>query len=456
MTTGPCRRPLAPLLLAVVAACSSGGSTPVVPAPSPATAAVPAVRVEEAPVPSFAGTATGNGWVDGSATSAAGARYFREVAGTRGQPFELHGDVSGDEKDKACGTDWRPSSARSLVTVTPDAGNGTAGFALAATATARRGFWRTKATLSCTTINYTDAQAATMARGQAWITLGGGPEDIDQLVVETSGSTTGEWALSVTDTAGRKFETTQIGSTLIAEVPGAGRYSVAASITARAAAGATKDSMEQRLRASVKVNSLRNALAASIGAAPLRSLQAPVTVTVPSAELAAPMQEALTGYLPCNVKPGCGGKVSDLSVSAVAVRPAGGGAVVELTVSGRKQDPLVVQLTGSTAVEDEALRIPDLRLAAGQPHVAKKRELAAAVALLAARASAVGAPIGPARNAAESAVRSRLPLRMADLCADAPAGPAAFVGTVPAADSTGFVAFFAFTLAPLQPCARSR
>jgi hypothetical protein len=137
--------------------------------------------------------ATGNGWTDGSASAEAGARYFREVSGSRGQAFELRDAATGDEKDKACGTDWRASAARSLAVVTPEAGRGTVGFAVNATATARRGSWRTKATLSCTTINYTDAQAATMARGQAWITLGGGTADRDQLVIETGGATTGEW-----------------------------------------------------------------------------------------------------------------------------------------------------------------------------------------------------------------------------------------------------------------------
>ncbi|MEZ4411712.1 MAG: hypothetical protein R2910_01835 [Gemmatimonadales bacterium] len=244
MTTSFRRSHAAFLLLIGALACSSGGSGTAVEAPAPAVAPaeVPPVMVEPAPAPSFEGVATGNGWVDGSATAETSTRYFREVSGTRGQVFELKGDALGDEKNKACGTDWRASMARSVVLVTPDAGKGTVGFTLNATATAQRGFWRTKATLSCTTLNRTDAQAATMARGQAWISLGGGAADRDQLVIETAGSTSGEWALSVTDTAGQKYATDQVGSTLVAAVPGAGAYSVAASVTARAATAGGKDS----------------------------------------------------------------------------------------------------------------------------------------------------------------------------------------------------------------------
>jgi len=419
-------------------------------------ATVPPVRVETAPAPSFSGAATGNGWVDGTATAAAGSRYFREVSGTRGQVFELRGDVTGDEKDKACGTDWRASSARSLVTVTPEAGNGAVGFTLAAAATAKRGFWRSKATLSCTTINYTEAQAATMARGQAWITLGGGANDADQLVIETGGATSGEWALSVTDTAGQKYETTQVGSTLLARVPGGGQYSVAASITARAAAGASKDSMDQRLRASVKVSSYRQAVAAAIGGAPLRDMEASYSVSVPATSLAAAMQEALAGYHPCEAKPGCGGKVSDLAVSAVAVRAAGGGAEVALTIAGQKQSPIQARLIGETSVAGDSLRISSLRLAEGQQQVSKKRDLMAAVERFAGRATMAGAALGPERAAAESALRARLPVRVADLCAEAPAGAATFLGTVPADEDTLFTAYFGYALAPLQPCAKAR
>lgn len=447
------------LLLAGALACSSGGgSGPAAgPAPAPMAAEVPPVTVEIAAPPSFEATATGNGWVDGTATADASTRYFREVSGVRGQPFELKGDATGDEKDKACGTDWRASAARSLVVVTPEAGTGTTGFTLSALAAARRGTWRTKATLSCTTVNYTDAQAATMARGQAWITLGGDAGGRDQLVIETSGSTTGEWALSVTDTTGTKYATTPVGSTLVAEVPGSGRYSVAASVTARAAAGAaTRDSVEVRLRAAVRVSSLRNALAGALGAAPLKGLEAPFTVSVPASALAAPMREALAGYQPCSAKPGCGGKVSDLAVSAVEVRPAGGGAEVDLTMSGKKRSPIVVRLVGPVRVEGDSLRVADLRLAAGQPDIAKKKDLAAAAALFGQRAATAAVPVGPERATAESAARARFPVRAGDLCLAASAEPAAFLGAVPTEDGTGFVAWFGLAPSPLQPCGRSR
>jgi hypothetical protein len=457
--TSSLRRPHAAALLLIGAlACSRGGSGPAVEAPTPAAppAQAPPVLVEPAAASSFEGVATGNGWVDGSATAETGTRYFREVSGARGQVFELKGDAIGDEKDKACGTDWRASMARSVVLVTPDAGKGTAGFTLNATATARRGFWRTKATLSCTTLNRTDAQAATMARGQAWVTLGGGTADRDQLVIETSGSTTGEWALSVTDTAGQKYPTEQVGSTLVATVPGAGRYSVAASVTARAATAGGKDSVEQRLRATVKVSSLRYTLASALGTPPMPNLDLPYSADVPASALAGPIGAALVGYQPCATKPGCAGKVSDLSISSATVWAAGGGAVLELTLVGRKRPPLAIRLVGSTDVQSDSLRLGNLRLAEGQAQVSKKKDLGAAVAFFAAKASTVAAPLAPESSAAESALRARLPVRIGDLCLEAPGGPAKFLGTMPAADSTAFRAVFGVTPGAPQACGRSK
>lgn len=450
-------RHAAPLLVAAALACSSGGgATAPAAAPAPPPPDIPPVVVAPAAAPSFEGVATGNGWTDGSASAEAGARYFREVSGQRGQVFEVRDAATGDEKGKACGTDWRASSARSLAVVTPESGRGTVGFTLNATATARRGFWRTKATLSCTTINYTEAQAATMARGQAWITLGGGPADRDQLVIETGGATTGEWALSVTDTAGRKFATTQVGSTLVAPVPGAGRYSVAASVTARAATAAGKDSVEQRLRATVKVSSLRNAMAAALGSAPRDNLDASFSIDVAASAIADPVQAALAGYQPCAAKPGCAGKVSDLTAGSVSVWAAGGGAVVQVTFTGKKRSPMPVRLVGSVEVRGDSLRLAGLKLADGQPQVTKKKELAAAVSLIAARAATVAAPLSPRLGAAESALRGRFPVRAGDLCAEAPSGPAAFLGTTPAADSSSFRTYFSLTPGALQPCGRPK
>jgi hypothetical protein len=451
------RRRCVPLLLASAVACSGGGPAPsAAPAPSPAPVDVPPIVVETAAMPSFDGSATGNGWVDGSATAATSTRYFREVGGTRGQPFTLGGDATGDEKDKACGTDWRASMAHSAELVTPDAGRGTVGFTLNATAIARRGYWRSKATLSCTTLNYTEAQAATMARGQAWIQLGGSASDRDILVVQTTGSNSAEWALSVTDTSGTKLPLTQVGTTLLAEVPGGGRHSVAASVTARAATAEGKDSVDQRLRASVAVSSYRNALAGATGGAPLRNLDVPFSVPVAAAALSAAMQAALANYQPCAAKPGCGGKVSDLGVSAVTVQPAGGGAEVVLTLVGKKGEPTPVRLVGRTDERDDSLRLADLRLAGGQPHVAKKKDLSAAVAQFAARAGTAAVPLSPARASAESALRSKFPVQAGDLCADVPPAPAAFVGTVPSGDATGFAVVFALTPGPLRLCGKSR
>jgi hypothetical protein len=370
--------------------------------------------------------------------------------------FELKGDALGDEKDKACGTDWRASMARSIVNVTPETAAGSVGFTLNATASARRGFWKTKATLSCTTINKTEAQAATMARGQAWITLGGGTAGRDVLVIETAGATSGEWALSVTDTEGQKFPTDQVGSTLLARVPGAGRYSVAASVTARATTVGGKDSVESRLRASVKVTSLRNALAASLGRPLSPNLDVYFTIEAPAAALADPMEAALAGYQPCAAKPGCAGKVSDLAVSSVSVWAAGGGAVVELTLVGSKRSALTVQLIGAPDVRSDSLRLRELQLAEGQPQVSKKRDLTAAVELFASRLASIAAPLAPSAAATESELRAQFPVRIGDLCVAPPTGHATLVGTTPAADSTMFRAYFALTPTPPQPCGRPR
>ena len=453
-----CRHGAALFVVAALACSSGGGGT--TPEVAPVLAAppsdVPPVRVALGTAPSFEGVASGNGWADGSASADAGARYFREVSGSRGQVFEMKNDATGDEKDKACGKDWRASTARSAAVVTPEAGRGTVGFTLSATAVARRGSWRTKATLSCTTINYTEAQAATMARGQAWIALGGGPGEQDQLVIETSGATTGEWALSVTDSAGQKYATTQIGSALVATVPGSGRYSVAASVTARVATAGGKDSVEQRLKATVRVTSLRYALAAAVGSPPLGNLDASFTVDVPASALADPMNTALAGYHPCAAKPGCAGKVSDLSVSSASVWAAGGGAVVQLTLIGKKRAATSVRLVGSVEVRADSLRLIELQLADGQPQVSKKRDLSAAVSLFAVRASSAAAPLAPRRGRAESELRARFPVRVGDLCVEAPTGAAAFIGTTPVADSAAFRVHFGLTPSPLQPCGRPK
>ncbi len=456
--TASFRRPhVASLALLGALACSSGSPTPSeAPTPAAPPATVPSVAVNTAAAPSFEGTATGNGWVDGSATAATSTRYFREVAGTRGQVFELKGEATGDEKDKACGTDWRASTARSAVVVTPEAGKGSVGFTLNATATARRGFWRTKATLSCTTLNATEAQAATMARGQAWMTLGGGAADLDRLVIETTGATGGEWALSVTDSAGEKYPTVPMGSALVAALPGAGRYSVAASITARAGTAGGRDSVEQRLRATVKVASVRNALAAALGTSPLQNLDAPLTVDVPASGLADPIEAALAGYQPCAAKPGCAGKVSDLSARSASVWAADGGALVELTLVGKKRSPMRVLLVGVAEVRSDSLRLVGLRLAGGQTQVSKKKDLSAATALFAARASGVAVPVASESSAAESRLRTRFPVRVGDLCLEAPAAPARFLGTTPAADSAAFRVYYGLTPAPLQACGRPK
>lgn len=449
---------LVPMLLAGALACSSAGGKAPEPAPAPSAppADLPPVRIPVSSAPSFDAAVTGNGWVDGFA--AAGSRYFREVSGNRGQPFELKEVATGDEQSKACGKDWRVSSARSVSAVTPDANKQarTAGFTLSATATARRGYWHTKATLSCTTINRTDAQAATMARGQAWIELAGGAADRDQLLIETSGLDAGEWALSVTDSGGQKLVATQNATTFTAELPRGGRYSVAASVTARAATAGAKDSVEQRLRAVVRVSSLRNALAVGTGRTPLPGLELPIEVTVPGKDIAERIQASLAGFLPCAVKPGCGGKVSDVAVQSVTVTPAGGGAMVTLMLGGTKRTATALTLVGQVQVRDDSLRLAELRLATGQPDVAKKKELAAVAVAVGERAAGAVVALAPRTGPAEADLRGRFPVRIGDLCVSGTNGTPVFQGSRPAASPSDFALVFGATPGLIEPCARGR
>ena len=332
----------------------------------------------------------------------------------------------------------------------------TAGFSLSATSTVRRGYWRTKATLSCTTINRSDAEAATMARGQAWIDLGGGASDRDQLLIETSGLDAGEWALSVTDSAGQKVATTQTASTFTAALTRGGRYSVAASVTARAATAGARDSVEQRSRATVRVSSLRNALASGTGRAPLPSLELPIEVNVPGKEVAEGIQSVLAGFQPCAAKPGCGGKVSDMTVQSVSVRPNGGGATVELTLAGTKRVPTAVSLAGVVQVRDDSLRITDLHLAAGQPDIAKKKELAAAVGAFGGRAATAATGIASRTAPAEAELRGRFPVRIGDVCVSGTNGAPTFLGARPAAEPADFALVFGATPGPIEACTRGR
>ena len=460
MTRTPSGLRLAPLLLASALACSSAGGTAPAPAPAPGAMAppsgVPPVSVPASAGPSFDAAVTGNGWVDGFA--AAGSRYFREVAGIRGQPFDLKELATGDEQSKACGKDWRASSARSVSTVTPDVNRQarTAGFSLGATATARRGYWHTKATLSCTTINRTDAQAATMARGQAWIDLGGAAGDRDQLLIETTGLDAGEWALSVTDSAGQKLTPTQAANTFTAVLTNGGRYSVAASVTARAATAGTRDSVEQRVRATVRVSSLRNALTVGTGRTPLPDLALPVEVNLPGKELAERLQAILAGYQPCAAKPGCGGKVSDLAVQSVTVRPSGGGALVALTLAGTKRTPMVVSLVGQVQVGNDSLRLTDLRLVAGQIEITKKKDLVAAAGQFAERAGTARVGLASRTGPAEAELRGRFPVRIGDLCVSGTNGTPSFLGSQPASSAADFTLVFGATPGLIEPCARGR
>ena len=290
------------------------------------------------------------------------------------------------------------------------------------------------------------------------ITLGGGPADRDQLVIETGGATTGEWALSVTDAAGQKYATTPIGSTLVASVPGGGRYSVAASVTARAATAGGKDSVEQRLRATVKVTSLRNAMAAKWEGAPLPDLDLPLTDGHPARNSRRKCSRHLRGTGPVSPSRDAEGKASDLSVQSVTVLPAGGGGMVEMVVVGTKREPTTVRMVGVSEVRGDSLRLADLRLAAGQPNVEKKKDLRAAMEHFGRRAASAAVPTGFDYVILSVIGRGKFPVRVGDLCVEPlPPGTASFLGTVPSPDdSTEFLTYFSLTPGPLQTCGRPK
>jgi hypothetical protein len=446
------------LPIAAVAAllgCSAGGgAAPAGPATAPVSAA-PAVRVPPAVEPTFSATVTGNGWVDG--TVGGGARYFRETGGTTNQPFDLRGSELGDEKDKACGKDWRPSEARSIVTVTPqiDPAQRTAGFTLIADATSARGRWREKGVLTCTTVSRSDAQSASMARGLIAVTLGGPVGGRDRLFIDTTGFSIGEWAFRVSDTGGTPLATERLGTGLVAEVPGPGSYEVVASVTARAAA-ATRDSIAQRLRASVRIASLRNSIAAATGRYPTPDMLVPFDAVLPTPEISGLIQRSLATYQPCGTKPGCAGKVFDASVRAVWVRSLGGGVAIDLVFAGTKRAPINIRLIGEPEVRGDSLYLTSAHLDPAQRDVAGKRDLADASARLAGRIAATGYPIaGPLREG-EQAVRSRFPVSWGAVCVGAADAPPAFMGLRPVADSTALAVVFAIAPEPARPCPRPR
>lgn len=444
--------------IAVAAAflgCSAGGGASSA-APAPAAAsATPAVRVPPAVEPTFSATVTGNGWVDG--TVGGGARYFRETGGTANQPFDLRGSELGDEKDKACGKDWRPSEARSIVTVTPqiDPVQRTAGFTLNADATSARGRWREKGVLTCTTVSRSDAQSASMARGLIAVTLGGPVGGRDRLFIDTTGFSIGEWAFRVSDTAGNPLATERLGTGMVAEVPGPGSYEVVASVTARAAAAA-RDSIAQRLRASVRVASLRNAIAAATGRYPTPDMLVPFDAVIPTPEISGSIQRALANYQPCGTKPGCAGKVFDAAVRAVWVRSLGGGAAIDLVFAGTKRAPINIRLIGEAEIRGDSLYLTSAHLDPSQRDVAGKRDLADASAKLAGRIAATGYPIGGQRQEGEQAVRSRFPIPWGAVCVGAAGTPPAFLGLRPVTDSTALAVVFALAPEPARPCSRPR
>jgi hypothetical protein len=260
----------------------------------------------------------------------------------------------------------------------------------------------------------------------------------------------------VTDSGGQKLVATQNATTFTAELPRGGRYSVAASVTARAATAGAKDSVEQRLRAVVRVSSLRNALAVGTGRTPLPGLELPIEVTVPGKEIAERIQASLAGFQPCAAKPGCGGKVSDVAVQSVTVSPAGGGAMVTLMLGGTKRTATAVTLVGLVQVRDDSLRLTELRLAAGQPDVAKKKELTAVVAAVGERAASAAVALAPRTTPAEADLRGRFPVRIGDLCVSGTNGTPVFQGSRPATTPSDFALTFGATPGLIEPCARGR
>lgn len=442
--------------VAALLACSAGGGTTSAgPVPSAPAAAIPAVRVPPEVEPTFSATVTGNGWVDG--TVGGGARYFRETGGSANQPFEMRASELGDEKDKACGKDWRPSEARSIVSVLPQADRAqrTAGFTLNADATSARGRWREKGVLTCTTVSRSDAQSASMARGLIAVSLGGPVGGRDRLFIDTTGFSVGEWAFRVSDTGGNPLATERLGTGLVAEVPGPGRYEVVASVTARAAAAA-RDSIAQRLRASVRVASLRNAIAVATGRFPTPDMLVPFDAVLSTPEISSSIQRALVNYQPCGTKPGCAGKVFDAAVRAVWVRSLGGGAAIDLVFAGTKRAPVNIRLIGESEIRGDSLYLTSAHLDPSQREVAFKRELAEAAARLAGRIAATGYPIWGQRQEGEKGVRSRFPIPWGAMCVGAAGTPPAVLGLRPVADSTALAVVFALALEPARPCPRPR
>ena len=155
-------------------------------------------------------------------------------------------------------------------------------------------------------------------------------------------------------------------------------------------------------------------------------------------------------------KPGCGGKVSDVTVQSVSVHPAGGGASVLLMLGGTKRTATPVTLVGLVQVRDDSLHLTDLRLAAGQPDVAKKKELVAVASAVGERAATAAVGLAPRITPAAADLRGRFPVKVGDLCVSGTNGAPAFLGSRPAAESADFALVFGATPGLIEPCARGR
>ena len=132
--------------------------------------------------------------------------------------------------------------------------------------------------------------------------------------------------------------------------------------------------------------------------------------------------------------------------------------MVEMVVVGTKREPTTVRMVGVSEVRGDSLHLADLRLAAGQPRVEKKKDLRAAMEHFGRRAASAAVPTGFDNATLSVIARGKFPVRVGDLCVEPlPPGTASFLGTVPSPDdSTAFVAYFKLTPGPLQPCGRPK
>jgi hypothetical protein len=231
------------------------------------------------------------------------------------------------------------------------------------------------------------------------VTLSGPVGGRDRLFIDTTGFSTGEWAFRVSDTGGNPLATERLGTGLVAEVPGPGNYEVVASVTARAAAAA-RDSLAQRLRASVRVASLRNAIAAATGRYPTPD-EVPFDAVISAGDIRVDSTGA--GELPAvRLSPAARG--SSMPRCARSGSVARGRAAIDLVFAGTKRAPST-WLIGRQRFAGTRLYFTSAHL---DPSLQdrRKRDLADAAAKLAGRIAA-NHPIAPRQEGGQAVIGSR-------------------------------------------------